>query len=101
MTYELRTLDGKYKRALNDQDFKAILSMALRNGWRPSPKHIHAGSLRLNETFSEEDGKSLAAALERGLQQNMPSLSPEIVVAIFESIAVLRRGASQFIHPLG
>jgi hypothetical protein len=99
MTYELRTLDGKYTRNLTEQDFKTILSLAVRNGWRPSPKHIQNGSLRLNEAFSKEEGKDLAAALERGVQLGAASLPPDVVVAIFESIAVLRRDASKFRRP--
>lgn len=98
MAYELRTTDGKYTRRLESGEFKAILRLALQNGWRPTPKHILDGSLRLNERFSLEEGKALAAALERGLQFHQASLPPVIVMAIFESIAVLRRSESQFVQ---
>ncbi len=99
MSYELRTLDGKYKRELTEQDFKTILGLAVRSGWKPSPKHLDGHSLRLNQDFSADEGKALAAALERGVQQGAASLPPQIVVAIFESIAVLRRGAARFVRP--
>lgn len=98
MAYELRTTDGKYTRRLDTGEFKAILRLALQHGWRPSPKHIQGGSLRLNERFSLEEGKALAAALERSLQYHQASLPPIIMIAIFESIAVLRRSESQFVQ---
>ncbi len=98
MKYELQTTDGKHTRTLTAEDCKAILRIALKSGWRPSPRHLQHGSLRLGEPMSAEESKQLASALERGLQHEMPTLHPEMVVAIFESIAVLRRGAASFVQ---
>jgi len=101
MAYELRTVDGKYSRVLSNEEFKTILKLALTYGWRPAPKHLHHGRLQLNETFSLPEGKALAAAMERGLQHEQATLSPLIVMAIFESIAILRRSNARFLPSSG
>jgi hypothetical protein len=97
MSYELRTVDGKYQRVLTNEEFKAILNLALHNGWRPTPKHLHNNRLWLNEPFHLEEGKAFAAAIERGLQQPQANLSPMLVMAVLECIAILRRSDSCFV----
>lgn len=97
MDYKLTTVDGKYSRQLTTQDFKSIFSLAVKSGWRPPASHVHNGSLRLNQVFSMDEASTLAAALERGVQQGVAKLPPQVVVAIFESIAVLRHGESKIV----
>ncbi|NJN67308.1 MAG: hypothetical protein HC884_11655 [Chloroflexaceae bacterium] len=97
MAYTLRTVDGKYSRVLSNEEFRTLLKLALKHGWRPAPRHLHHGSLRMSEPFSLAEGKALAAAMERGLQREQAALSPLIVMAVFESIAVLRRSDAQFL----
>lgn len=97
MPYELKTTDGKYRRLLGNEEFKTILNLALHNGWRPEPKHLHNNRLWLNEPFLLEEGKALAAAIERGLKQPVAQLSPDIIIAVLESIAILRRSDSHFV----
>lgn len=98
MPYELRTIDGKYRRVLEHEELKAILNLALHNGWKPAPKHLRNNRLWLNEPFLLEEGKALAAAIERGLKQPPFPLSPDIIIAVLESIAILRRSDACFVQ---
>lgn len=98
MNYELTTVDGKYTRKLTPQDFKTIFSLAVKHGWRPPLHLVQNGMLRLNEVFTMHEAKMLAIALELGVQQGAAMLPPPVVVAIFESIAVLRHGESKIIQ---
>lgn len=98
MTYELKTTDGKHSRLISQDEFKSILRMAITNGWKPSSAHIRDKKLQLDAPFSPADSQAFASALERGLQKAMASSPPNFVVMVLESIAVLRRGETQFVR---
>lgn len=100
MSYRLRTLDGTYKRTLNNEDFKAILRIALKNGWRPSARHFQNGQLLMNHPLDGEEAKALAAAIDRGIHTEGASLLPPVIVAFLECIGVLRRGPSVFVEKI-
>jgi hypothetical protein len=98
MTYELKTIDGKYTRVLTEDHFKLFLRMALKNGWQPSPKHLRDGYLFLDKAFNAEDARALASAIDRGIHNEGASLLPPVIVAFLECIGVLRRGDSKFVQ---
>jgi hypothetical protein len=95
MSYKLITPDGRYERRLSNHECRTILREALRNGWRPSSKHLQNGTLRLEHGFDAEEARSLAAAIERSIP-SMTKVSPPLVVTMLESISVLRRGGARF-----
>lgn len=95
MAYVLRTPDGKYERRLSEHEYKTILREALKHGWKPSARHLSGGKLRIADELTTEEAKLFAAALERGIP-GMATISPPLVVAMLESISVLRRGGAQF-----
>lgn len=97
MTYKLRTIDGKHSRVLNDDDFMTVLRLALKNGWKPSPKHLHRNKLFMNRTLEENEAKELAGAIDRSVRNDAATLLPPIVVAFLECIGVLRRGKAKFV----
>jgi hypothetical protein len=98
MTYELKTLDGKYTRVLNNDDFKTILRMALKNGWQPSSRHLHDGSLHMSIPMNVEEAKTLAVAIDRVIKTEGATLLPPVIVAFLECIGVLRRGECRFVQ---
>lgn len=98
MTYKLRTVDGKFNRLLNDEDFRTVLRIALQYGWTPSPHHYRDGRLWLNEVFDEQEAKALAAAIDKAIKREGGTLLPPVVVAFLECIGVLRRGPSKFFY---
>jgi hypothetical protein len=97
MTYELKTVDGKYTRALNGDDFKTILRIALKNGWQPSSRHLRDGQLRMSIPMNVDEAKALAAAIDRGIKTEGATLLPPVIVAFLECIGVLRRGKARFV----
>ena len=97
MAYKLITPDGRYQRKLSKHECKTILREALRNGWRPSPKHLQNGTLRIERDFNAEEARLLAAAIERSIP-SMTQISPPLVVTMLESISVLRRGGARLEH---
>jgi hypothetical protein len=97
MTYELRTVDGQFKRKLNDDDFYTILRMALTHGWKPSPRHYVKGRLRMDVPLLPQEAKEFAAAIDRSIQQDGATLLPPVIITFLECIGVLRRGESQFV----
>ncbi|NJP07973.1 MAG: hypothetical protein HC837_21300 [Chloroflexaceae bacterium] len=97
MNYTVVTLNGKHQRALSNEEFKVILQTAIKNGWRPSAKHVRGGQMRFDQPFDAQEARDLAAALERGLSA-AARFSPAVVVAVLETIGVLRHGAIRFEH---
>lgn len=97
MSYLFITLNQQRRRELNDEQMQDILRLALANGWRPWAHRVHGEELRLDGTLDEIEGMELAAALERGLKRQSSSLHPSFMIAVMETIGVLRHSAAQLL----
>jgi hypothetical protein len=95
MAYTLTTLNGNRSRELGDDDLKTLLGLALTHGWRPYSHRIHGSELRMDGSLDDIEAMELAAALERGLKRKGTALSPPLMIALLETIAVLRHGATR------
>jgi hypothetical protein len=92
MTYKLTTLNKNRSRLMDESELKSLLGLALTNGWRPLPHRIHGNELRMDGDIDEVEALELAAALERALKRKGSGLPPPLMIALLETIGVLRHG---------
>ncbi len=92
MPYRLTTLNKQRTRTFDEAEFKALLRLALANGWRPYPQRVCGTELRLDGDLDEIETLEIAAALERGLKRSGTTLPPPLMMALLETIGVLRHG---------
>jgi hypothetical protein len=95
VTYTLTTLNRQRSRVLEETELKSVLRVALSNGWQPLPKRIHGSELRMDGALDEIEAMELAAALERGLKRSAATLPPPLMIAIMETIGVLRHDSTK------
>lgn len=91
--YTFRSVDQQRWRQLDAEQLYLFLALALKHGWRPSPSRLRGSMLHLDGEIDQIESYDMAAALERGLKREMAQMSPDAIMAIFETIAVLRHGA--------
>jgi hypothetical protein len=94
MSYTLSTLNQQRHRVLSEDELKSILSVALKNGWQPLPHRVRNNQLDMKGKIDEVEALEMAAALERGLKRHSATLPPPLLVAIMETIGVLRHSAA-------
>lgn len=90
--YTFVTQNHHRKRTMNEAELKQILSVALKNGWRPLPHRVQSNQLDMNGPISEIESYEISAALERGIKRAAGSMPPPLMIAILETIGVLRYG---------
>jgi hypothetical protein len=90
--YRLTTLNQNRSRQMNDAELKSLLGLALTNGWRPLPHRIQGNELHMEGDIDEIEAMELAAALERALKRKGSELPPPLMIALLETIGVLRHG---------
>jgi hypothetical protein len=98
MPYTIISLDQRRQQHLDDEVFKTLLKIALSSKWKPAPGRVVAGGLRLEKPFSRDEARELAAALEEGLQRRVAWLAPPVVMALLETIGVLRYDGVRFVE---
>ncbi len=97
-TYIFITTNEKRKRVLDEAELKAVLGVALTNGWQPMPHRIQRNQLHMDGEIDEIEAMELAAALERGLKRKASTMPPPLMIAIMETIGVLRHSASRLVR---
>jgi hypothetical protein len=101
MPYILTTLNQNRSRHMDDAELKSLLGLALTNGWRPWPHRIHGGELRMHGDIDEVEAMEIAAALERALKRKGSALPPPLMIALLETIGVLRHGGVRLTQTSG
>jgi hypothetical protein len=77
---------------MEDDELKSLLGLALTNGWRPWPHRVQGQDLRMDGDIDEVEALELAAALERALKRKGSAIPPSLMIALLETIGVLRHG---------